>query len=790
MKKNTLCLLFSVLLSTSWGQSFEAQVGDSVEVIIDAWGVPHVFANSQEDLFFAQGFQAAKDRLFQFEIWRRQATGTVAEILGARELKRDIGARLFQFRGDMNAELNHYHPQGKMIITRFVAGVNAYIDWILEHPERLPLEFDYLNIKPQPWTPEVVVSRHQGLLGNIGQELNLGRLVHLIGPEKVKELFWFHPFEPILEMDTAINSSHLFEDILELYNAFRKPVSFLPEDLGTSSIPSGSLREFSEYKDPTMGVGSNNWVVSGAKTQSGYPMMANDPHRKLSIPSLRYIAHLSAPGWNVIGGGEPEIPGISIGHNEYGAWGLTVFRTDAEDLYVYKLHPEDPDKYWHKGVWMAMEKVMDTIQIKNEGSIAVEHKYTVHGPVVFQDSKEHIGYVVRCGWLEIGGSPYLASLRLNQSLDFESFRDACNYFHIPGENMVWADRNGQIGWQAVGIAPVRHGFSGLVPIPGDGNYEWTDYLEIKRKPHKTNPREGVIITANENVTSLEYSFPEAIGYTWADPFRGDRITEVLMEGTQFSMMDMMRLQTDDQSLIARTLIPLLETLTTDDEKIANAMDLLIKWDKHMRPSSVEATIYHRWETILSARMREMKIPEPAKPYIQYIQPSRWVPWLLFPDGDFGADPVQGRDELLIEALRETLTFLVDRLGEDRQNWTYGQPGYKHVQIKHVLGDILPDSVANKLNTAIVPRGGYGYTVGSTGGSLNQTSGATFRIIVDTEDWDKTLVTNAPGQSGDPESKYYQNLFRDWSKNKYFPLFYSRDKIKSVADHTYYLIPHE
>lgn len=200
--------------------------------------------------------------------------------------------------------------------------------------------------------------------------------------------------------------------------------------------------------------------------------MANDPHRTIAVPSLRYMAHLVAPGWNVIGGGEPEIPGISIGHNEHGAWGLTVFRTDGEDLYVYELHPEDPNQYKYKGEWRTMETLQETIPIKGKKDTTVTLSYTLHGPVTLKDESNNVAYAVRCAWLEPGGAPYLASLRMDQAKTWEAFREACSYSNIPGENMVWADRKGTIGWQAVGIAPKRPNFSGLVPVPGDGRYEW------------------------------------------------------------------------------------------------------------------------------------------------------------------------------------------------------------------------------------------------------------------------------------------------------------------------------
>ena len=203
----------------------------SVEILRDEWGINHIYAKNQQDLFFAQGYAAAKDRLFQFEIWRRQATGTVAEILGEREIKRDIGTRLFKFRGDMNKEMNHYHQDGVEIITAYTDGVNAYIDEILKTPDLLPVEFKILNIIPEKWTPEVVISRHQGLLGNVGLELQTGRAVAKLGIEKVKDLSWFHPKDPDLRIDPSINKELLFDDILELYNAYRKPVAFNESDV-------------------------------------------------------------------------------------------------------------------------------------------------------------------------------------------------------------------------------------------------------------------------------------------------------------------------------------------------------------------------------------------------------------------------------------------------------------------------------------------------------------------------------------------------------------------------------
>ena len=772
-----------------------------VEILVDEWGIPHIYAETESDLFFAQGFYAAQDRLFQFEIWRRQATGTVAEILGERELKRDMGTRLFKFRGNIEREMNHYHPNGVNIITSFVKGVNAYIERTEQNPDLLPAEFGLLGIKPQKWTPEIVISRHQGLLGNISQELNTARAVALLGSKKVKELSYFHPGDPDLEMDPSIDQELLFKDILGIYNAFRRPIQFQPEDL-ISSVYNPNEKEF-EYlaqldyqqqleseKSQLWDIGSNNWVINGKLTQSGYPIMANDPHRSQSVPSLRYMAHLVGPGWNVIGGGEPEIPGISIGHNEFGAWGLTVFRTDAEDLYVYRTNPENANQYWYNGAWENMRIIKEKIKVKGKkDEVVVNLKYTRHGPVVFEDKTKNAAFAIRCGWMEIGGSPYLASLRMNQAKNWEEFQQACNYSNIPGENMIWADKMGNIGWQAVGIAPIRRNWSGLIPVPGDGSYEWEGYLPIIAKPSVLNPEEGYFATANENVVPDNYLYMDAIGFSWSDPYRGDRVREFLSSGRKHSLMDMAELQTDYLSLPARQLVPLLKNLKSEHEISNKAIEHLLTWNYHLEVNSIAAGIYNKWEQRLRSNLSELLIPAKAGSYLN-LQLYKIINWLILPDGKFGSDPLKSRDKLLVKSLDEAVNELSLQLGNDLSKWQYGQLNYKHIYVKHPLSNAVNSEWRKKLDVGPAIRGGNSFTVNNTSGNDNQTHGASFRMIVDTKDWDHCLGTNSPGQSGDPKDKHYRNLFETWSKDRYFPVFYSREKIESVKDERWYLIPKE
>ena len=773
-------IFFSCDSSKKYDQLSINGLREPVEILRDEWGINHIYAKNQHDLFFAQGYTAAKDRLFQFEIWRRQATGTVAEILGERELKRDIGTRLFKFRGNMTQEMKHYHEDGVEIITAYTNGVNAYINEIRTTPDKLPIEFKLLNIVPEIWTPEVVVSRHQGLLGNIETELKIGRAVAKLGAEKVKDLSWFHPKDPDITLDSTIDKDLLFDDILELYGAYRKPVSFHAGDVQAEyrTRDTTALLTHNDVIEDPLSIGSNNWVVSGALMADGNTYMANDPHRTIAVPSLRYISHLVAPGWNVIGGGEPEIPGISIGHNEYGAWGLTIFSTDGEDLYVYDLNPDNHRQYKYKGEWENMNVISETIKVKDMNDSNVELLYTRHGPVTYLDSVHHKAYAIRCAWLEPGGSPYLASLRIDQAQTWEEFRDACAFSHIPGENMIWADKNGNIGWQSVGIAPIRRNFSGLVPVKGDGRYEWNGYLPVNQRPNALNPPQGFVATANQNVTPDEYTHWDAIGFSWSDPYRGDRAKEILGSGSNFTLEDMKALQVDYLSIPARILTPLLSNLPFEG-KSAEAKNKLNGWNFKLELTSIEAAIYVAWENQIKLLAEQRFVPESGKGLIN-IQLKKIIDWIITPDRRFGPNPIPGRDQFLSESFNNSIKYLVELLGEDINMWQYGQEKFKHTYVEHALGNVVNEEIKTKLNLGPLPRGGNAYTLGSTSANNRQSSGASFRMIVNTGDWDAAVGTNGPGQSGNPESPFYSNLFEPWAKDQYFPIYYLRGKIEFVA----------
>jgi penicillin amidase len=434
---------------------------------------------------------------------------------------------------------------------------------------------------------------------------------------------------------------------------------------------------------------------------------------------------------------------------------------------------------------MRIEK--ETIPVRGQAPQEVTLKYTRHGPVVFEDRERGLAYAVRPAWMEPGGAPYLASLRMDQARNWEEFREACAYSHIPGENMVWADREGNIGWQAVGIAPIRRNFSGMVPVPGDGRFEWDGYLPIKAKPGEYNPERGWIETSNSNYTSPSYPYLDAIGHVWSDPFRWARGSEVLASGRKVNLQDMVALQHDYLSIPARTLVPLLRPLKAGDPAVEDARQRLLDWDFVLDANSIEAGIYVAFERRLLAALQELKLPEAARSYLK-VGMKRTIDFLLAPDGDFGKDPIAGRDAFVLAALTAAVTDLRERLGERPADWRYGQAGYKHATIRHPLSPAVNAAMRERLDAGPVPRGGNSYTLGNTGSGDNQVTGASFRIFVDTRNWDTTLGMNAPGQVGDPDSPLYRNLFELWAKDRSFPAFYSRGKIESVLFERLDLVP--
>ncbi len=710
-----------------------------MEVIRDHWGVPHIYAKNSDDLFFSQGYITAEDRLFQLDIWRRIGTGKLSEVLGPSYLNRDRVARLVRFRGNWDEEWRSYSPDSKAIATAFTNGINAYIRSL--NGQR-PAEFGMAGFDPGLWAPEDVTARVAGLLmtGNMLAEVNRTLDVEKLGLQTDDRLFPPDPHIPLI-LPKGLDVADITPAIVKDYVAAIGAIHFPGEQ------------------------GSNNWVVDGTMTRTGKPILANDPHRGIELPSLRKTVHLIAPGWDVIGAGEPALPGIALGHNQNIAWGFTIVGIDQQDLYVEKVNPADPTQYLFKGDWKKFEVEQQPVDVKGEGRREVELKYTIHGPVLYEDSGRHRAYALRWVGTAAGGAGYLPALKLARAQNWSEFHSAVASYKIPSENLVYADRQGNIGWIAAGEAPIRDGWSGLFPVPGDsGDYEWSGFLPVTENPTSYNPARHFVATANHNILPPGYS--HQLSYAWAPPTRYNRIVEMLTSGQKFDVSDFAKMQQDTVSLPARDFVALLKEWHPEQAEAGKVRSEMLAWDCNLAMDSNAALLYEVWIEHLHRRI----LP-------QGISSTRLAPDILLKE--VNANP--GKDALLSQTLEDALSEIRERLGPDQNEWKWGN--LHKVYFHHALGaslDLPPHS-----------RPGDGYTVNATGGAhYSQTAGASYREVLDVSDWDRSLTTNVPGESGVPGNRHYGDLIDGWADGHYHPLPYSRKAVEAAAEERLLLVPVE
>jgi penicillin amidase len=728
---------------------------NSVRVQRDRWGVAHIYAQNEHDLFFAQGFVVAQDRLFQMELWKRSGQGRLAEILGPSAVKRDVNARRLRYRGDMDAEYKSYAPDTKEILEAFTSGINAYIEEI-QRPGGigLPLEFQLAGFKPEPWKPEDCLNRlaAYSVTGNGASELHSAQLVALLGPEKASELL---ELDPPVKLDPApgVDFSGLSPALLQ--------------DLVGSDVP----LHFPET--PTQG--SNNWTVSGSLTVTGKPFLANDPHRVIAEPSLRYIVHLVAPGWNVIGAGEPGLPGVAAGHNEKIAWGFTIFGLDQQDLYLAQLNPDDPEQYKTENGWERMEVKTETIAVRGGSPVSVKLKFTRHGPLLWEDGKRALA--LRWVGAEPGTAGYLGSLALDRAQNWQEFEQAMPRWKVPSENIVYADRDGNIGEHSTGLAPLRKNWTGLLPVPETGGYEWSGFVPNADLPHTYNPASGFVATANHKMIPEKYAY--AVGFQWASPERFLRIKEVLSAAAKsqykLSLADMENLQNDVVSLAARDVQALLKHAAGNAP--SSSAKLLLDWDCTVTADSTAATLYEFWDAELRDAVTKLAVPPEAQKIAGKLALPEILEELSHPRAVlFGQNPEGGRDALLLQTVQAAEQKLAAKLGPDPKNWAWGN--LHRVSFLHPLDHVAPGAGA-LFDRGPFPRPGDGSTVDATyfgGASFDQLAGASYREIFDLSDWDNAVAVNVAGQSGQPGSVHYDDLLPLWTHGQYFPLRFTKPSI--------------
>lgn len=735
--------LAAALAASLPAQEFRlAGLDKPVEILRDKWGIPHIYAQTQADLFFAQGWITAKDRLFQIDLWRRVGTGKLAEVMGPDALARDRIARLVRFRGDWNAEWQSYSPDAREIAMAFTKGINAYIGSL---EGKRPLEFRLAGYDPGLWEPEDVTARIAGLLmiRNLAREVQRAQDIERFGLETVQRYLPPDPFIKI-EIPNGLNLRGITTALLRDYN----------DAIGAVRLRT-SERAAWEDPDPVLSIGSNNWVVSGARSVTGKPLLANDPHRPILVPSLRKTVHLVGPGWNVIGAGEPALPGIALGHNEDVGFGFTIVGIDQGDLYVEKLNPANPDQYEYRGEWKTMQVIHEEIAVagsKTPRRVALW--YTMHGPVIAEDLGRHRAFALKWVGSEPGSAGYLPALRLARARNWDEFQNAASFYKVPSENLAYADRAGNIGWIAAGLAPVRKNWTGLLPVPGHtGEYEWSGFLPGSENPRRFNPAEGYIATANHNI--LPAGYPHQLAYEWAPPFRFQRIVRMMGEKEKFSVEDFQRMQQDVGSEPACRFQAILGNWKPGglDSLEQEVLNRLLKWDARLDAPSAEAVVFQLW----SGKLNHAVFSRALGGRVDLLMVLKTLEEKPHP-------------EALRTSLRQTIAELKQRMGPSISDWQWGK--LHTITFTHALD-------RKEFNLGPVARPGDGNTVNSTSGTnYRQTNGASYRQVLDVSDWDKSVTTNVPGESGDPQSPYYSNLLEEWASGRYHPLLYTRKAVEA------------
>jgi penicillin amidase len=805
-------------LSQTSGEIAIAGLLQPVEVIRDTWGVPHIYAKTVPDLFFAQGFVAASDRLWQLDVWRRIAEGRLSEIVGPAALNRDTFARLLRYRGDPDAEWRSYGPGAKAIIEAFVRGINAQIAIATSQPGKLPIEFQLVGARPEPWTPQTVISRMAGyvMTRNARTEVQRARLARTQGLDRLAALM---PLDPptALALPEGLDLADIGDDVLDLAAGASESVDFSP--LAVPRDPS-----LADLLDELAAIGSNDWVVSGARSATGKPLLANDPHRALMLPSLRYTVHLNGPGWNVIGAGEPALPGVAAGHNDRIAFGFTIVGIDQQDLYVERLDPANPDRYLYRGAYETMRIEHERVMVRSREPVEVTLRFTRHGAVVHVDQGKHLAYVLRWVGSEPGSAGYLRSLALDQAANWQQFLAGVDGWKVPSENIVYADVEGNIGWIAAGLAPARPNWTGLLPVPGqDGRYEWSGFLQAADLPQLYNPKSGFIATANHNILPAGYA--KALGYEFGAPYRFLRITEVLQKGAsagqRFTVADFERLQTDELSVVARAECGALERALAQrgqsaggpdgvlSPKASRAAAMLTKWNAVLAKDSAAAALYEAWAPLVARAFGEALTPASRQQNPDRISTDRLLTLLgqggLIDTAPFADRWVDGTpraarttnvsgpdtrlrqmavDALTGAALEKAWDDVAARMGPEPGTWTWGR-GHR-AAFEHALA-FTPDRKA-AFDLPGVPRGGDATTPNATGAGARQTSGASYREVIDLADWDRSTTINVPGASGQPLSPHYADLLPLWAEGRYHPLLFSREAVERHTRERLRLVP--
>ena len=747
-----------------------------VQVWRDARGVPHLRASTLDDLAFGQGYVTAQDRLWQMDLSRRLARGELSEIFGDRTLEADIENRTLGFPQAAERGARELDPASERVLKAYARGVNAFIE---SHADRLPIEFAILRYRPRPWREADSV----GVALNMTRRLNTSwrtdlmreRLRRKLTPELYADLF---PDRSPLDHPVAARVSG------PVRVAHPDPSGALSAALpatGAAGVDPVLAALAGPSESSEAALGSNNWVVSGAHTASGKPLLSNDPHLGHSSPSVWYQVELEAPGLHVAGVSLPGGPLVVIGHNERIAWGMTNTGPDVQDLYLETFKPGDPDRYLARGQWVEAQVRHETIKVRGRPDVHVTVRVTRHGPVIGESGK----FSLALKWTAL--EPHATTfplLKMNQAQNWREFTDALRSFTGPQQNMVYADVDGNIGYYAPAWVPVRRKGDGSVPVPGDtDDYEWEGYIPFADLPHSYNPPGGIIATANSRVVPDQY--PYFITHAWSAPWRTARIFELLEAGRNFTVADMLAIDMDTHSLededLAKEVLTAGAARPPQNVDAQYALSLLRDWDGNADVNSAATLVCEVTRPALLDRMLRPKLGDDASSYhwslsatfVDSALHNRWTRWLPPGDADFNVT--------LMKSLEEGLKQIPLRVGsKDPSAWKWGNtiPLIFH----HPL-DAMPFG-RRLFDVGPFPQAGMATTIKAT----TPTSGPSMRMVVDFSDLDRSVNNLTLGESGQVFSPHYKDQFDAWSGGRSFPMLFSDAAVEKGAIHRLVLEP--
>jgi penicillin amidase len=768
-----------------------------VTVQVDTLGVPHIFASSDEDAAMAMGYLQARERLAQMDLQRRVASGTVSALVGPDGLENDRLMRTVGLRRAAAASLEDMdtdEPALRML-EAYSAGVNAYIQ--KAQPYRLPLEYKLLGVRSvEPWTPldSLTFAKYMAWdLAHSWDDLFLAQLVESLGPEVVAELYPIdRPYDVLmvdkwpaeensvkreawsvkrgawsvergnweLAMNTTSLQSPIYQSPIYQSPIYQSTISLAAQDILARAGAAGQLhsRDFP--------AGSNNWAISGDRSAEGVPLLSSDPHLGYQLPSLWYQAHMGTPDMQVAGAILVGTPFVIIGHTDRIAWGLTNTEADVTDYYIERANPDNPDEVWFEGAWRPVQKLEETIEVRNGKNEKLLVTITPHGPILTQR-----GRTVSMRWTGLDPSFELrAFYKLNHAQNYEDFLAALRDFHVPAQNFAYADADGNIAIWAAGKYPIRATGDGRLPVPAaSGTYEWTGFIPFEDLPHTLNPGKGYVFSANTRPAPPDY--PYYLGWEWDPGYRGRRIQALLGEDDAVSFNEMKAVQYDVVDSLAQELVPILlevyDARQFGGQTEASAIALLRKWDYQMSADSPAPTLWRRWLKYFREMTWQDEFSGAAVPTDYtwgYSGTNLWQPTIEYfeylvreqPDSHWFDNVTtatsETRDDIIALSFAQAVQSLQEDYGSDAANWRWGD--HHHLTIEHLLG-------IDALNRGGQPMEGGDMTINAQGAGERVDGGPSWRMIVQFGQPLQAVGAYPGGQSGNPLSPHYDDLLPLW-----------------------------